>query len=57
MNSDPGGWLTFGIDVVGVALLAAALVYGLVQWRRRRTNRSIERVRNDATRRIYEHKD
>jgi hypothetical protein len=36
MDSDAGGWLGFVIDVLMVAVLAVALIYATVLWRRRR---------------------
>jgi Flp pilus assembly protein TadB len=53
---DQGGWLWALIDVGFVLLLAAALIYGIYTWRRRR-NRTLERVRDAATRRAYEDSD
>ena len=35
MWSDASGWLWFTIEVVFVAALGAALIYGIVQWRHR----------------------
>jgi hypothetical protein len=36
MDSDAGGWLWLVIDVLMVAVLAVALIYATVLWRRRR---------------------
>ena len=36
MDSDAGGGLWFVIDVLVVAVLAVALIYATVLWRRRR---------------------
>jgi hypothetical protein len=52
MDSDPGGWLLFVIDVVMVAVLAAGLIYGTISWRRRRRNRAVST--EQATKRLYE---
>ena len=41
------------MEIVGPVVLLAALVYGTVQWRRRRSVTS-DRAREDATRRLYE---
>jgi len=48
---DYGGWMWFLIDVILVAALAAALIYGIAMWRRR--SRAAEEVRDDATNRLY----
>jgi hypothetical protein len=50
---DAGGWLWFLIDVILVAALGLAMVYGITAWRRRPKDPTIERVRDDATRRGY----
>jgi membrane protein implicated in regulation of membrane protease activity len=52
MDSDAGGWLWFVIDVVMVAVLAVALVYATVLWRRRRGR--LEQVGERATAQLYE---
>ena len=52
MNEEAGGWLWFLIDVAFVAVLAAALIYGIVVWRRRRNPR-VEQIRDEATRDLY----
>jgi hypothetical protein len=52
MNGDAGGWLWFIIDVAFVALLAAALIYGISVWRKRRSA-AAERRRDAATRELY----
>ena len=52
MDSDAGGWLWLVIDVVFVLVLAGALIYGTTMWKRRK-NRTLERVRDDATDRLY----
>jgi hypothetical protein len=51
---DLGGSLWLIIDVVLVAILAAALVFGIVQWRRRPRSPAVEQVRDEATRRGYD---
>jgi hypothetical protein len=53
MNDDAGGWLWLLIDVFFVAVFAAALIYGTMQWRRRRTSPPVERTREDATKSLY----
>ena len=52
MNSDAGGWLFLIIDVAFVALLAAALVYGVNIWRKQRSA-AADQVRDNATRELY----
>jgi hypothetical protein len=49
---DFGGpwWLV--VDVVAVAILAAAMAYGIVSWRKRRSA-AAERARDAATRELY----
>jgi hypothetical protein len=54
MNGDAGGWLWLIIDVGFVALLAAALIYGINVWRKRRSV-ATERRRAEATRELYHH--
>ena len=54
MDSGAGGWLWLVIDVAFVAALAAGLVYGVNTWRKRRTPGE-ERVRDNATRKLYHH--
>jgi hypothetical protein len=50
---DYGGWMWFLIDVVMVAILAAALIYGIAMWRRRRRDRTTQQVRDETTERLY----
>ena len=47
------GWLWLLIDVALVVLLALAILYGIVRWRRRPRNPATEQVRDEATRRSY----
>jgi hypothetical protein len=51
---DQGGWLWAAIDIAFVAALALAMVYGVIAWRRRSRDRSVEQVRDRATLRNYE---
>lgn len=51
---DQGGWLWGVIDIAFVAVLAAALAYGIVAWRGRHKDRTVEQVRDRATLRNYE---
>jgi hypothetical protein len=54
MDSDIGGWLWLMIDVIFVAALALALVYGTIRWRTRRRNRDVEKAVGQAIKRMYE---
>ena len=47
------GWLWLFIDVALVALLGAALIYGITKWRRRPRDPATEQIRDEATRRTY----
>jgi hypothetical protein len=49
---DASGWMWLIIDVVFVAALAAALIYGTIAWRRRRS-RGMQEIRDDKTRELY----
>lgn len=53
MDFEAGGWLWLIIDVIGIAILAAAMIWGTMQWRRRRRSRATEQRRNEATRELY----
>jgi hypothetical protein len=55
MDSEAGGWLWLVIDVAFVALFAAALLYGVIMWRNRRSSPEQERARDEATRELYHH--
>jgi hypothetical protein len=54
---DAGGWLWFIIDVILVAALGIGIAYGIIAWRRRRKDPTIERVRDAATHRGYENNE
>jgi hypothetical protein len=41
------------LEIVGPMLLAAGLIYGTVQWSRRRRGRT-EAIREEGTRRLYQ---
>jgi uncharacterized iron-regulated membrane protein len=49
---DASGWMWVIVDVIFVAALAAALIYGTMMWRKRRS-RGMEQVRDDKTRELY----
>lgn len=57
MNDDVGGWLWLLIDVAFVAALGAALIYGVVAYRNRSRNPTVEQRRDEATRRLYRQND
>jgi len=48
------GWMWLIIDVVLVAALAAGLVYGVAMWRHHYRDRATQRLRDEATRRLYQ---
>jgi heme exporter protein D len=50
---DYGGWMWLFIDVVLVAILAVALIYGTAMWRRRYRDPATQQARDDATRRAF----
>ena len=52
MEYDAGGGLWFVINVVAVAILGLALVYGTMHWRKRRSLAADQR-RDEATRELY----
>jgi hypothetical protein len=54
MDNDAGGWLWLIINVAFVGVFAAALVYGVSTWRKRRSA-TAEQVRDNATRELYHH--
>jgi uncharacterized membrane protein len=54
MHGDAGGWLWFVIDVIFVAVLLAALIYGTFMWRTRRKRPALQSATEQATRSLYE---
>jgi uncharacterized iron-regulated membrane protein len=54
---DTGGWLWLVIDVILVAALAIGIAYGILAWRRRRKDPTMENVRDAATHRAYENNE
>jgi hypothetical protein len=56
MDGDTG-WMWLVIDVGFVAVLGAALIYGIVQWRNRPKSRGEQERRDQATRRNFEKAD
>ena len=57
MSGEASGWLWLVIDAVCVALLAAAMIYGAMMWRRRPKDPAAEARRDAATRRVYDAAD
>ena len=53
MDGDAGGWMWLLIDVAFVAFLAAALIYGVVQWRNSKSP-AVQQHRDEATRRLFD---
>jgi hypothetical protein len=51
---DIGGWLWVVIDVIAVAVLAGALIYGGSMWARRRRDPAIRQAQERATRELYQ---
>ena len=49
--NDPGGWLWLVIDVVFVAALAGAMIWGTLMWRSRRQRDHTEQATKDLYRR------
>ena len=54
---DADGWLWLVIDVILVAALGIGIAYGIMAWRRRRKDPTMEDVRDAATHRAYEQND
>lgn len=55
MSGEAGGWMWLLMDVVLVAILAAALIYGIVAWRKR--SAGAERRGEQAADRLYQRPD
>ena len=53
MESESGSWTWLLIDVLFVAVLGAAILYGIMVTRRRRRDRLTEARRDEATREVY----
>lgn len=56
MSGEAGGWMWLLMDVVLVAVLAAAMAYGILVWRRRGSG-AVSRVRDQAIERLYQRGD
>jgi hypothetical protein len=52
MSDDASGWMWLLIDVGFVVVLAAAIAYGTIEWRKRRSARA-NQVRDQATSDLY----
>jgi hypothetical protein len=48
-----GFWLMVIIDIVAVAVLGLAILYGSQMWRRRRRDPGTKKAADDATWRLY----
>jgi hypothetical protein len=57
MDDDAGGWMWILIDVGFVAVLGAALIYGIMQWRNRTKSPATQERRDQATRRLFDKPD
>jgi hypothetical protein len=57
MDGDAGGWMWLLVDVAFVAVLGAALIYGIVQWRNRSKSPAAQERRDQATRRLFDKPD
>ncbi len=51
--TDPSGWLWALIDIVGVVVLAGAIIYGTLLWRQRRKDPAARAEREEAVRENY----
>jgi membrane protein implicated in regulation of membrane protease activity len=49
---DASGWMFVTISIIFVAVLAVALSYATVKWRRRRS-RGMQQIRDEKTRELY----
>lgn len=54
MAEDASGWLWLFMTVGLAGVLAAALAYGLVMWRRRPKGPVAEQAREQSTERVYD---
>jgi flagellar basal body-associated protein FliL len=52
MFEDQSGWLWLLINVIAVVILAAAIIYGTMHWRKHRS-RALNQARDNATDRLY----
>lgn len=53
MFEDQSGWMWLLLNVIAVAILGAAIIYGTMQWRKRRKSRGLQQARDNATDRLY----
>ena len=54
MEPESGGWTWLLIGVVFVAILGAAILYGIMMTRRRRRDRLTQARRDEGTRELYD---
>ena len=52
-----GGYMWLIIDVLLVAALAAAILWGTHQWRQRRRDRASRQSETEAVKRVYRQED
>jgi flagellar basal body-associated protein FliL len=57
MVEDQGGWLFAVITILGVVVLAGAMIYGAAMWRTQRRNPAVEAASREATKAMYHHED
>lgn len=50
---ETGGWLWIVIDVLGILILAGALIYGTMMWRHRRKDPAMKQAQEKVTREHY----
>jgi hypothetical protein len=53
--TEPSGALWAIIDIIGVVILAGALIYGTIVWRRRRRDRTMRAAQDEVVRDNYRH--
>jgi flagellar basal body-associated protein FliL len=57
MSGEAGGWMWLLLNVGLVALLAAALAYGMWSWRAKRRSPAIDRLRDRKTEELQRRRD
>lgn len=57
MDADIGGGLWLGVTVVLVLIFGLAIGFGRALWRNRSRSGVVERVRDEATQRLYDKGD
>jgi len=54
MRADPGGLLWLTVTVGMVIILGGGIAYGMMMWRRRPRDPTVEQVRDDVTDHLYD---